>query len=108
MTELSTDAANDIYQWGIGTIQSSLPDSPDVKVSLIYPATETHLRKYDSQKFHIVKETPEIYKSHVIPYIESMSGDRLQWVRNILYEGQRLRESLIKRKVMVDLYCCQT
>jgi m7GpppX diphosphatase len=87
ISDLSTDATNDIYQWGVGTLISSLPEYPDVKASLIYPATETHIMKYDTQKFHVVKETPEIYKNAVVPYIEKMVGDRLQWVRNILYEG---------------------
>jgi m7GpppX diphosphatase len=87
ISDLSTDATNDIYQWGVGTLISSLPEYPDVKASLIYPATQTHIMKYDSQKFHVVQETPEIYKNVVVPYIETMVGDRLQWVRNILYEG---------------------
>ncbi len=31
-----------------------------------------------------VRETPEVYRSAVLPYIRSIPPDRLQWVYNIL------------------------
>jgi m7GpppX diphosphatase len=36
---------------------------------------------------YVIEETPEMYNRYVVPYIETMTGDRLKWVRNILYEG---------------------
>lgn len=47
-----------------------------------------HIKKYEQQNFHLVRETPEMYKRIVQPYIEEMCNNgRLKWVNNILYEG---------------------
>lgn len=58
--------------------------SPSAKYSIIYPATETHIRKYAQQKRRMVAETPALYQSVVLPYILGMIGERLRWVHNIL------------------------
>lgn len=58
--------------------------SPSAKYSMIYPATDTHIQKYAQQKRRMIAETPRLYESVVHPYIQSMIGDRLQWVYNIL------------------------
>ncbi|RLV92486.1 m7GpppX diphosphatase [Spathaspora sp. JA1] len=86
---------NDVYYWSIATLVQSLPETPGVKLNLIHPATETHIRKYDdNQKVHYIRETPEMYTKYVMPYIESMKGDRIKWVYNILFEGKE-SESVI-------------
>lgn len=87
ISQFLTDATNDVYVWGVSDLKSILPDSPDLKVRLIFPATETHIKKYNTQNFRLVKETPELYQKYVVPYIDTMTGERLQWVRNILFEG---------------------
>ena len=67
---------NDIYRWYLASLSQ---ESLSMKATIIYPATEAHIRKHQKQKRHIVKETPEIYKEHVEKYIETMKGSRIQW-----------------------------
>ena len=58
--------------------------APDVKLSLIHPATEAHIksvdhwadgvderRKYSASSFRMVRETPELWRTVVEPYIAS-------------------------------------
>lgn len=63
-----------------------------MKVNLIYPATETHVRKHTDQSFHMVVETPAIYELVTRPFIESLPADKIEWVYNIL-------EQYVARKV---------
>lgn len=67
---------NDIYRWYLTSVS---PERHSVKATIIYPATDVHVRKYDTQKRRLVKETPEIYKEHVEKYIQTMRGSRIQW-----------------------------
>lgn len=85
---------NDIYHWFSADLNEKLDSNPSSKLNLIYPATETHIRKFSQQAVHYFVETPEIYKKYVVPYIESMKGDRIKWVYNILFEGKE-SESVI-------------
>lgn len=73
---------NDVYSWNTAMHNAS------VKVNVICPASDTHVRKYSAQKYHMVQETPQMYQSVVRDYIESQRGSRIQWVHNILYHGQ--------------------
>jgi m7GpppX diphosphatase len=86
--EVLTINSNDIYYWSNATLFQDLQNCPGCKLNLIYPATETHIRKYSTQRHHYVLETPEMYQELVVPYIESMKGDRIKWVYNILFHGQ--------------------
>lgn len=79
---------NHIYYWAAAEVKQKVPELPGAKVTVIYPATETHIRKYSPQTYHYVLETPEMYKNYVAPYIDSMKGERLKWVYNILFEGK--------------------
>ncbi|ODV82095.1 trehalase-associated protein [Suhomyces tanzawaensis NRRL Y-17324] len=79
---------NDIYYWSNSILKQDLEENPGAKLNLIYPATETHIRKYGEQPHHYVVETPQMYKDYAVPYIESMKGDRIKWVYNILFEGK--------------------
>ncbi|CAH2353764.1 inactive diphosphatase Dcs2p [[Candida] railenensis] len=79
---------NDIYRWSSINLVQDLANSPGAKLNIIYPCTETHIRKYSSQEQHYVLETPSMYEKYTKPYIESMKGDRIKWVYNILYEGK--------------------
>lgn len=85
---------NDIYYWSNADLIEELNTNPSAKLNLIYPATETHIRKYSEQKVHYVLETPQIYQDLVVPYIETMKGDRIKWVYNILFKGKE-SESVI-------------
>ncbi|KAK9494942.1 HIT-like domain-containing protein [Lipomyces doorenjongii] len=75
---------NDIYRWYMAVLVQDLEISPGAKVSLIWPATKTHIEKYGKQRRRVIRETPELYRKILYPYIEKMRGDRIQWVYNIL------------------------
>ncbi|CAL1287877.1 unnamed protein product [Larinioides sclopetarius] len=55
----------------------------DIKATVICPATNKHADKYKYQPSFLVNETPEVYKSIVLPHLESQKFS-LQWVHNIL------------------------
>jgi m7GpppX diphosphatase len=40
------------------------------KTTVIYPATEKHIRKYEAQNIHLIEETPELYECVTLPYLE--------------------------------------
>lgn len=79
---------NDVYSWNVATVIQDINSRPGAKINVIYPATETHIKKYRTQKRKVIVETPEMYKRAVVPYIEKMKGDRIKWVYNILHEGK--------------------
>jgi len=96
LSALSLVERNDIYHWFLASQTSGeLPRHADAKLTLIFPATETHIRKYSFQSLRVVTETPEIYREHVLPFVISKSeGGRLNWVYNIL-QKERESESII-------------
>ncbi|KIK26397.1 hypothetical protein PISMIDRAFT_676236 [Pisolithus microcarpus 441] len=83
----------DIYTWMNGWLKRR-DDLPDLKISVICPATEVHIRKYSKQDILMVHETPELYEKVVKPYIEAFPPSRTQWVRNIL-DGTSEAHSLL-------------
>ena len=96
VTDLSQ---NDIYTWlmawshrpGFGPVTQS---DADAKLTLIRPATQTHIDKYSAQRKVMVYETPEMYAQKVLPWIESFPPSRIQWVYNIL-EHKKEAESIL-------------
>ncbi|TFY72706.1 hypothetical protein EVG20_g305 [Dentipellis fragilis] len=74
---------NDIYSWGLGWLKK-LDEGADVKINVISPATEAHIRKYTTQKVHIIHETPDMYANIVKPYIDAFPPARTKWVEDIL------------------------
>lgn len=101
ITHLQNLGENDIYRWYLA---NSLPDNgvdeptpPDLKVNLISPATEKHVRKYAFQQVRAVVETAEIYRKWVRVYMERCREEgRLNWVFNIL-EGRSEQENVLFR-----------
>lgn len=88
---------NDIYRWYLASTGRSEQAPPDLKLNLIYPCTEKHIKKYSPQKVRMVTETPEIYTKHVRPYMQKMRDEgRLNWVFNIL-EGRAEQEDVLLR-----------
>ncbi|KAA8915730.1 hypothetical protein TRICI_002112 [Trichomonascus ciferrii] len=87
---------NDVYSWNVATILQDAERNPSAKVNLIYPATQTHIKKYRAQQKRVVNETPEMYENVVAPYIQTMKGTRIQWVYNILHHGVEA-DRVIKR-----------
>lgn len=87
---------NDVYYWSVATVNQNLDSTPAVKVNMIYPASETHVKKYRQQCKKLVVETPLLYQQIVVPYIESMKGDRIKWVYNILHDGVEADRVLVR------------
>ena len=77
---------NDVYYWNLATLVQDLDNHPGAKINMIYPATETHIKKYEVSTSRYVIETPEFYQKYVAPYIATMRGDRIKWVRQILHD----------------------
>ncbi|GME68411.1 unnamed protein product [[Candida] boidinii] len=96
ITDILQITNNDVYYWGLNLLKQDLDKNPSSKLNLIYPATETHLKKFNKGKIHMITETPTLYLEIVKPYIETMKGKRIEWVRNILYKGAE-SESVVFR-----------
>ncbi|EEB96008.1 hypothetical protein MPER_04931, partial [Moniliophthora perniciosa FA553] len=75
--------STDIYTWLAGWISSSLSEAKqpqgDVKINIICPATQVHIRKYIKQQSILVQETPDLYEKIVKPYISSFPLSRTRW-----------------------------
>lgn len=89
----SSLGSNDVYNWILAWMPSNAPSLEEsggkeqdahVKLTLIRPATEAHIAKYSEQCKVMVTETPEMYRSIVLPWIESQPPERILWVYNIL------------------------
>lgn len=87
---------NDVYYWNLATLAQDLDNHPGAKINMIYPATETHIKKYEVSTSRYVIETPEFYEKYVAPYIATMRGDRIKWVRQILHEGVEAERVLVR------------
>ncbi|TAQ91649.1 hypothetical protein B7494_g43 [Chlorociboria aeruginascens] len=95
--------ANDVYFWYLANSSTIHPPSSnpqeyaDLKINLIYPCTEQHIRKYSKQVMRMVIETPQIYKDKIRPYMQSKREEgRLNWVYNII-DGKTEVEDVIFR-----------
>lgn len=87
---------NDIYYWSSANLNQA--KQAGAKITVIYPATKTHIRKYADQKYHYISETAETYEKKVKPFIETQRGDRIQWVYNILFHGKEAESILFHDK----------
>jgi m7GpppX diphosphatase len=105
LQSISNLGANDVYFWylassGVPHEQLSVESAnefADLKINLIYPCTETHLKKYSKQGVRMVVETPQIYKEKIRPFmLKKREGTRLSWVWNII-EGKTEVEDVIYR-----------
>lgn len=87
---------NDIYYWSSANLNQAKQFG--AKITVIYPATDAHIRKYSAQKYHYIAETAEMYETKVKPFIETQRGDRIQWVYNILFHGKEAESILFHDK----------
>ncbi|KAL1717115.1 HIT-like domain-containing protein [Schizophyllum commune] len=97
ISTLLVEESTDIYTWMFASFADDKAGSRnyrDVKITLIFPATEAHIRKYTKQKNTMVRETPETYANIVEPYISSIPKSRTQWVLDIL-EGRAEQEKVL-------------
>ncbi|KAJ4470433.1 scavenger mRNA decapping enzyme [Lentinula aciculospora] len=79
--------STDIYTWFAGWISSQASEinqpQGDVKINVICPATDVHVRKYTKQGSILVQETPELYHRITEPYIAGFPPERTRWVAEI-------------------------
>lgn len=94
--------ANDVYFWylassGAANVEDDIEQFEDLKINLIYPCTEKHIKKYSKQGARVVTETAEIYEQHIRPYMQlQREQGRLNWVWNII-DGKTEVEDVIFR-----------
>ncbi|MCJ1472316.1 hypothetical protein MMC13_000963 [Lambiella insularis] len=88
--------ANDIYAWYTANLRPSAA-APDLKLNLIYPCTEMHIKKHSPQIVRVVTETPELYAAYVRPYMQRQREGRMEWVYNII-DGKKEQEDIILRE----------
>ncbi|GMG15907.1 unnamed protein product [Aspergillus oryzae var. brunneus] len=99
ITRVNNLGDNDIYRWYLASsgVDSEGHQSADLKLNLIWPCTEQHIKKYSDQVLRMVTETPEIYRDYIRPYMSAKREEgRLNWVFNIL-EGRTEQEDVILR-----------
>lgn len=88
---------NDIYKWYLACSGTTGDAAADLKLNLIYPCTEQHIKKYSPQGVRMVTETPEIYKDYIRPHMQrNRDAGRLDWVFNVL-DGRAEQEDVILR-----------
>ncbi|EEB06581.1 m7G(5')pppN diphosphatase [Schizosaccharomyces japonicus yFS275] len=75
---------NDVFHWYLNTFQQSLETLPSIKTTLIWPASENHIKKYSTQPKRMIVETPDMYERLTQPFILTQRGSQIQWVHNIL------------------------
>ncbi|XP_071783258.1 m7GpppX diphosphatase [Centroberyx gerrardi] len=79
-SRLKLEMKNDIYS----TYQLQPPAHlNEIKTTVVCPATEKHVKKYQRQESFLVEETGDDYQSITLPYIHKQSFS-VQWVYNIL------------------------
>lgn len=78
--DLRLQMQNDIYSTHHLHAPSALNE---IKTTVVYPATEKHIKKYLQQEMHLINETADDYKNITAPYLQSQSFS-IQWVYNIL------------------------
>lgn len=97
LAEVKNIGDNDIYRWYLASSGTTPAAPPDLKLNLIYPCTNKHIKKYAPQTVRMVTETPEIYARYVRPYMQRMRDEgRLNWVFNII-EGRAEQEDVLLR-----------
>lgn len=97
LTQIDNIGDNDVYKWYLASSGVTELGPPDLKLNLIYPCTDKHIKKYSPQTVRMVTETPESYKQYVRPYMQKMRDEgRLNWVFNII-EGRAEQEDVLLR-----------
>ncbi|KAM9356631.1 m7GpppX diphosphatase [Symphorus nematophorus] len=79
-SRLKLEMKNDIYS--TYRLQAP-PHLNEIKTTVVCPATEKHVKKYQRQESFLVEETDEDYRSITLPYVQKQSFS-VQWVYNIL------------------------
>ncbi|XP_072307881.1 m7GpppX diphosphatase [Eucyclogobius newberryi] len=79
-SSLKLQMKNDIYS----TFQLQAPAHlNEIKATLVFPATQKHIQKYQRQESFLLEETAQDYLSITLPFIQEQRFS-VQWVYNIL------------------------
>ncbi len=105
ISNITNLGSNDIYRWYMASHEplKALSENgerspPDLKINLIHPCTDAHIKKYSAQRLRMVTETADIYARYVQPYVRQKREEgRLNWVFNII-EGRTEQEDVILRE----------
>jgi m7GpppX diphosphatase len=98
LSSIKNLGANDIYSWFLAHSSSREGQPADLKLNLIYPCTDKHVKKYSQQGLRCVTETATIYAKYIRPYMQSQRDrGHLNWVFNIL-EGRTEQEDVLYRE----------
>ncbi|DAZ94811.1 TPA: hypothetical protein N0F65_002424 [Lagenidium giganteum] len=90
---------NDIYSTYMGDVDR---EYKPFKVNLIFPASQAHIQKHSSQKFHMVVETKELYEQVTLPYIQSIPTAKIEWVYNILDHKTESERIIVENRHPTD------
>ena len=83
-SQLKKQFRNDIY----GLYDCFIPSEiNNTKANVIWPATQKHIDKWTSSPAYMVEETPALYNTVVLPFIESEQFNN-DWIRNALEHKQ--------------------
>ncbi|KNZ77084.1 Scavenger mRNA-decapping enzyme DcpS, partial [Termitomyces sp. J132] len=63
---VALEESTDIYTWLFRWLRER-----DIKINIVCPAAEVHIRKYTRQNIVMVREAPDLYGSIIKPYIPS-------------------------------------
>jgi len=79
-TKLKSIFQNDVYYNKLALLP---PELNEIKTTVIFPAEDKHIKRYEAQPSTFINETPQMYNDITKPYIESQSLSK-QWIYNIL------------------------
>lgn len=82
------------------TLSKIKPQLSEMKVTVVHPATKTHLDKASPHQMHLIKETSETYRNVTRPHYLAQQLS-LSWVYNIL-EGITEKDRVIYRHTDLD------
>lgn len=79
-SQLRTEFINDVYG---NFLCLADPELNQLKVTIIYPASEKHIVKFSAQPKHLLEETAHDYQTVTLPHLEREQLS-LEWLYNVL------------------------
>lgn len=79
-SQLRTEFINDVYG---NFLCLADPEINQLKVTIIYPASEKHIVKFSAQPKHLLEETAQDYQTVTLPHLEQEQLS-LEWLYNVL------------------------